>query len=1359
MANGPGGTEVGRVYIRVLPNTAEFKAKLKAAIKGMNEEVEVGVTANTAKAEAKIKELSKRSSITLVADLNTAKAKAELKLIDDKQVTIQARALTQKAAAELDALTNRRRNLNIRVDAITAAATAKLAQLDKKREVTIEAHLNDLSIKKAEARIQALDRKRDLVLRLDSKQVTKRFNRLKAQMRHLTSQLEIQTDPEALVRIRAQLAEVSRGFKLMGDIKLRGREEVVATLEALKKRYQVVIEARSSQVDRTLAKIDSEMAALREKAKVHLQAVFDGAKAKGEYELWEKSLKAQALKVAAALDTAKATVDWETYKAMLEGYRVEIMADLDTARASTDSVALKERIEALRAKLKVELSEKSVAAVKAQIDILSRDYKFELNAVVQDKFARLTIENLARDRNAYFKAVLDTKKAMIQFAALDHDRIAEVHVRLENALKAQAELIALGKTRTAEYKAEVKNAGKAEAELEYLTRDRTVHIKLKRDWKSKLFAALSNDIDRTGRKTRFLSRIFTNLGGAVAKTAQLIGGGLVTAVGKATTFFGGAGEGMTALGQEMVSTATKGLGSMVASGAQAGIVLALLVAVVGACIAVFAGLTAAILAVAAALLGMVLVIAMLAVVLVGAALGAIALIAVPGAFIAGTIAMISASKSLQKEFKDLTKTFREVFREAAKPWTAEFKKQIPKLTKWLRGMKDEFRDLFSAASKHLDDFRIGIQNFVENILPGLTDGMNSKGFGKFTKALSEAMGTIGKAFGDSFNILAQNGGKFADVITEIGRGLGEVLPSLSRFLSSLATGAKSTGQIADGVAGMFDELAESFNKALASDGWKQAVSGFSDMLTDFGDAIGEGFETAMEHGDDFRDAFKALGDFMQGISEPLAEFTGSAAGQFADVMPSVTKGMQDIIPAMQKFTESFAKFAPDVVTEISDAIADLFDYLARPDVAKACADITKALIQFTKEALGPETLDTVLGITDAVTQILKIIGPLIPYIIKLTSGAGAVAHIGDLIRKLVDWWNQLPDVINRAKAAIGEWASEMDAKLSSTLKGWEQIKYIFAAAIEFIKLQFALLVTAIQAQWVIIWTGAQIAWALIWAVVQSALAIMAALFRTFIDQVISLWNLLVTVAVAAWNFIVANIRGAIQIIKGIFSIFVGVITGDWGRIKSGAASVWKGIQTIVQGAVNFIKSLGSGLASYFRDRWNSIQSAASGAWSRISSAFSGAMSAIKGAASDAVSWVIGKFNSLKDAAGDAVSNLNPANWFSAALDLDVNLNMGSLPSPKALSVPLGYDSPSARMLSSLSADTPWKGEASTFAAGIDQANSAFNSSLAIAGRYEPSSSTTTDLISRRGADVTVYAETNADPVEIGREVAWALRRK
>ncbi|MFB7420780.1 hypothetical protein ACFC1L_40090, partial [Streptomyces sp. NPDC056210] len=77
MADGPGGTEVGRVYIRVLPNTAEFAAKLKAAIKSMSDNVKVDVDLDDTKARARLKAMQ-GTTVTVVADADTAKAQAQL---------------------------------------------------------------------------------------------------------------------------------------------------------------------------------------------------------------------------------------------------------------------------------------------------------------------------------------------------------------------------------------------------------------------------------------------------------------------------------------------------------------------------------------------------------------------------------------------------------------------------------------------------------------------------------------------------------------------------------------------------------------------------------------------------------------------------------------------------------------------------------------------------------------------------------------------------------------------------------------------------------------------------------------------------------------------------------------------------------------------------------------------------------------------------------------------------------------------------------------------------------------------------------------------------------------------------------
>ncbi|MFB7420781.1 hypothetical protein ACFC1L_40095, partial [Streptomyces sp. NPDC056210] len=1228
------------------------------------------------------------------------------------------------------------------------------------------------------------------------------------------AQLDIETDPAALQRIRAQLDAASRGFKVIGDIKLKGRDQVLADIETLRKRYEVVINARTKQLDRKLAWIRTEVADIEGKKDVDINAVFDGAQAKGEFEAWQKSIRNLVTRVHVDLDTAQATVDLEAYKAMVEKYHAELNIALNTGRAWVQTQALKERIELLRMEINAGLDPNSEEQIRRRLEILARDYTVHLQAKIDDAKAKVSLETLGRDRKAYFEAVLNTKKAIVQFSALERDRIAELHVELEGSLKAQAELARLGRRRDVEFGAELKKSAKIEAELAWLTRDRTIHVNVRTDLKTKLF-------NRFNRQLKEGHGLFGRLSTSASGFGRLIGGVVTQGIGRFMNSIGAMGDGMIQVGQSMVGSVTSSLGTFVSSTITSALAIGGLVAIAGVLIAVLAGLTAAILAVVAALLGMVLVLVMLVAALAGALIGVAALALLPALFIGGALALRSENKKLMKSFHELGSTFKEVMSKSFKPMVKAFETEIPKMQKWLKTMQPSFQKAFAAASKHLEAFRLGIQGFVENLVPKLTQAMDSKPFDRFMKAFSKALGVIGGAFGDTFLVLAKNGDKFAVVVSEIARGLGEVLPSLAGFLGALATGAKSTGLIADGVADMFDELAASFNRALKTDGWKKSIEGVSDMLFKFGDSIGTGFEVAMEHGDEFGKAFSALGDFFEGISKPLAEFTASAAGQFADVMPSVTEGFQQMIPAMQRFTESFAKFAPEVVTEISDAIADLFDYLARPDVAQSCAEITKAFIKLTKTVLGPETLDAVLKITEVVLELANIFAPLIPLLIQffmvsmgfkmagsLAAGfGGKLLKVGDVLEgaggksgklgktlgtlgsKFARFGTILKGGLVKTLGTIGTKAVQLGPKLAGIGAKFLQASVAFAkggarmiATLGRVLLRTIVFAARMAAQWIIAmgpigWIAlivaglvaliiiywdeivayAKIAWEYIYtSIIQPIVEGCKILWQGFVDFMSGLWESIKAGASACWEGIKFIFNVAIQACVGwILGLVSGAISA-WNNIKTGASVAWANIKAHIGGAIQGIRDKFSTFKSNISAGWTSIKNKASEIWDSIKSRFSSAVEGIKSACADMVAWVVGKFEDLKSKATSVLSNLNPANWFSAPIEMSLKVNTPKL---DALSVPVTA-SPLASTFSSLSAGNPLNKEAGLLGSGIDKASNAFNSSLAIAGMFDKGDTGSNASSSRLGgASVVVNAETNANPYEIGKEVAWALRRK
>lgn len=116
MAGGPGGREVGRLSIKVVPDTSGLKPKVKAAA----EEVEKSVKINL---EVELDDGGIREQLDeLSRDL---KIEIEVNLVGDEQARVLLEELSRQRTARLEA------------EAETARAAAELARLSRDREVRI----------------------------------------------------------------------------------------------------------------------------------------------------------------------------------------------------------------------------------------------------------------------------------------------------------------------------------------------------------------------------------------------------------------------------------------------------------------------------------------------------------------------------------------------------------------------------------------------------------------------------------------------------------------------------------------------------------------------------------------------------------------------------------------------------------------------------------------------------------------------------------------------------------------------------------------------------------------------------------------------------------------------------------------------------------------------------------------------------------------------------------------------------------------------------------------------------------------------------------------------------------------------
>ncbi|MFI2609658.1 hypothetical protein [Kitasatospora sp. NPDC018619] len=117
---GPGGKEAGRVHVRVLPDTSDFRQRLKQYLEM----------------------LEKYTKLKVKLDLDTTGVNARLReLTHDRNVRVNVVADTGEAAARIAALTRERR-ARVRADADTAPAEAQLRAFTGRRwRLGVNVHL------------------------------------------------------------------------------------------------------------------------------------------------------------------------------------------------------------------------------------------------------------------------------------------------------------------------------------------------------------------------------------------------------------------------------------------------------------------------------------------------------------------------------------------------------------------------------------------------------------------------------------------------------------------------------------------------------------------------------------------------------------------------------------------------------------------------------------------------------------------------------------------------------------------------------------------------------------------------------------------------------------------------------------------------------------------------------------------------------------------------------------------------------------------------------------------------------------------------------------------------------------------
>lgn len=134
--SSPGGREVGRVSIRVVPDTSGFRRDLKRAVDeaeaGLKVEIPVEFDVDTAGLRAKLESIKARVTIPVDFDLDLARLRAQLEALDSSRVTIPVEigdgSEIERLQARLAALDSKDVRISVELSGV-AEATAQIEYL------------------------------------------------------------------------------------------------------------------------------------------------------------------------------------------------------------------------------------------------------------------------------------------------------------------------------------------------------------------------------------------------------------------------------------------------------------------------------------------------------------------------------------------------------------------------------------------------------------------------------------------------------------------------------------------------------------------------------------------------------------------------------------------------------------------------------------------------------------------------------------------------------------------------------------------------------------------------------------------------------------------------------------------------------------------------------------------------------------------------------------------------------------------------------------------------------------------------------------------------------------------------------
>ncbi|WP_441248939.1 phage tail protein [Kitasatospora sp. McL0602] len=580
-------------------------------------------------------------------------------------------------------------------------------------------------------------------------------------------------------------------------------------------------------------------------------------------------------------------------------------------------------------------------------------------------------------------------------------------------------------------------------------------------------------------------------------------------------------------------------------------------------------------------------------------------------------------------------------------------------------------------------------------------------------------------------------------LATIGRGVGQLFTQAGQAVSTLADGITGMARGAAGMAAGFAQTAAAALPLLATvmaiAAWVTVVaSGLIAVIALAALPILPIGLAAIAAAGNMKELGDKAEDAMIRVSEALKPATASMREEFGGALKDITAWFKQAEPMIKGFFDSGAQFVRPMVDSILQFTDVLFPKLTAAMNSAGMKQFTDAL-PAALVGIGDALGDFFVTLADGGGRLKEILPPLVSILDQLLQGIAKLA---------VQFSPQIAEAVQNFADAIGHFfrifADNADATVF-LMKAVDVALNLLLASFEVAMTGLDFIVGAAKAAW----QGIQAAWDGIVAGTSAA------------------WSAVVSVVSEAWESIKSGVSSAVSAVVSWVSEAWNSVkswTSDaWNSVKSWTSDAWNSVTSFVSDAVENVKSAVSGawdsVKTWTSEAWETVKRAVSDAWNSIKEAVSQGISSVVGFVSELPGKIIGALGDLAgsmfDAGKKAIQGL-----VDGLGSIDVMGVVGGIlgkvkDAASGIGSILGFSVPVEADTQKLPAPVPVASPLPNVADQVGRLD-AYSYGRSAARALQPGTEAALSRLGR-GPSITVNARTNADPYEIGKQIAWELK--